>query len=460
MTTAPPLVRLRRVLLTAPIVMWLALEAAHHLLAARLTPWMQLVIGGAVLLPVVALLYDRAMVAMDRVGRRLRRQNDELLALHRAGLAVSADLALESVLQTIVERACELLRARYGALAVLGGDGRVEAFVTWGVDDATRERIGPPPSCRGLLGVPLRAGERLRLDDLATDPRSAGFPSGHPPMRTLLAVPVLSRGGPRGNLYLSEKEHGAPFDAEDEETLVRFAQQAAIAIDNARLHRDAHELAAARERLRLAAATYDGLAQVLAYVNTKSQVVREHCKQGRHADAMRHLDQLAAAAREVYAEQRARLLDLRSLQDGTDPTTTAQAIAHHVRAWEAETEMPVELRLPEILEAPPEVELQLLRIIQEGLENVRRHAHANSVRLLLEHRGPELHLEIADDGVGFDVAAPPSGNGAPHLGLAAMRERAAAVGGELHLSAAPGAGTLLTLDVPATREAQHAAADR
>jgi signal transduction histidine kinase len=275
-------------------------------------------------------------------------------------------------------------------------------------------------------------------------------------MRTLLAVPVLCHGAYRGNLYLSEKDDNSPFTGDDEETLVRFAQQAAIAIDNARLHRDTHELAAARERLNIAAETYDSLAQVLAYVNTKTQVVREHCRAERHDEAMRHLDQLAAAAREVFAEHRARLLDLRTLPEGGGGTSTVQAIVQHVRAWEDETELDVDLSLPESIDAPAQVELQLLRIVQEGLDNVRRHARASKVRLSLEQRSDGLHLQIADDGVGFDPGSAAPGNGAPRFGLAAMRERATAVGGALHLEAAPGAGTLLSLDLPTAREGPHA----
>jgi two-component system nitrate/nitrite sensor histidine kinase NarX len=273
-------------------------------------------------------------------------------------------------------------------------------------------------------------------------------------MRSLLAVPITSRGTYRGNLYLSEKEGGAAFTADDEETLVRFAQQAAIAIDNARLHRDTHELAATRERLHIAAQTYDGLAQVLAYVNTKSQVVREHCRAGRQEEAMKHLDQLANAAREVFAEQRARLLDLRTLEAGV--TSTVQAIAQHVRAWEAETALDVELALPASIEASPEQELQLLRIVQEALDNVRRHARASRVKLSLEQLPAGLRLQVSDDGVGFDPATVISGDGSPRFGLAAMRERAAAVGGALHLDATPGTGTQLSFDLPTAGGTSHA----
>ncbi len=415
----------------------------------------------ATLLLLIGALVDRAMlVPLGRMRSALRLHSAELVALRDAALDISADLNLDSVLQRIVDRSRELLGTRYGALSVVEDDGRVLSFISSGIDPELRRRIGAPPRGEGLLGVPLRQGERLRLDDLGADPRHAGFPPGHPPMRTLLAVPLPSHRGRRGNLYLSEKEDGSAFTASEEETLVRFAIQAAIAVDNAILHRETHELAGARERLRLAGETYDGMAQVLAYVNTKSQVVREHVRQGRIEAALSHLDQLAAAARRIYAEQRARLLDLRAL--GNNESSTVEAISHHVRAWEDEAGLDVDLQLPSAVEAPPEVELQLLRIVQEGLDNVRRHAQASRVRLALRQDTHGIRLELADDGVGFDPALPLARGEGPRFGLAAMRERAQAVGGSFEVTAAPGTGTVLHFEVPTAicEEGDHATTHR
>jgi signal transduction histidine kinase len=441
------------------VLLWVAAEALHMFLGPLLPLWVRLLASAGVLAMAVAILHRQVISRIEPLAQRLQRQNEELLALHQAGLEVTADLALESVLQTVVDRASELLRTRYGALAVFSEDGAITSFVTTGVDAATAERIGAAPRGMGLLGVPLRTGERLLLDDLAADPRASGFPPHHPIMRSLLAVPVPGRGRPHGNLYLSEKEDGSAFTGQDEETLVRFALQAKVAIDNAILHQHTLEIAAARERLRLAAEMYDGTAQVLAYVNTKTQVVREHCRNGRQEEAVRHLDQLAAVARDIYAEQRARILDLKALDSDRRPTAV-EAIAEHLRAWSGETAVAVDMDLPAAVDIAPEVELQLLRILQEGLDNVRRHAHATRIHLSLAQRGDRVLLEVSDDGIGFDPQTIAASNGAPHLGLPAMRERAAAIGGRLEVQAAPGAGTRLRLDLPAEREAIHAADHR
>src|SRR6185369_8007265 len=172
-----------------------------------------------------------------RMQSSLERHNQELLALHGAGLDVSAELSLEAVLNKVVAQACRLVGAKYGALSVVRDDGSIEAFITSGITPEVRAKIGPPPVGHGLLGVVLREGERLRLTELGKDPRSSGFPPNHPVMRSLLAVPIVCKGPFKGNLYLSEKNDGGKFTESDEETLERFAVQAAISIDNAHLHR-------------------------------------------------------------------------------------------------------------------------------------------------------------------------------------------------------------------------------
>ena len=129
-----------------------------------------------------------------------------LRALFEAGLAVSSELSLEALLRRLVEAAAELTGARYAALGVIDASGsELEQFITHGIDDDLRAEIGDLPRGRGILGVLIREAKPLRLHDLAEDPRSVGFPPGHPPMRSFLGVPILLRGVAYGNLYLTEK---------------------------------------------------------------------------------------------------------------------------------------------------------------------------------------------------------------------------------------------------------------
>ncbi|MGZ4353934.1 MAG: GAF domain-containing protein, partial [Gaiellaceae bacterium] len=171
-------------------------------------------------------------------------------ALVEAGIALSSELSLDAVLQKLVVTAAVLTDARYAALGVLDASGqRLERFLTSGIDDEARAAIGDVPAGRGILGVLIREAAPLRLHDLAQDPRSVGFPPGHPPMSSFLGVPITLRGVAYGNLYLTEKEGGADFTQDDEEAVVMLASQAAVAIENARLYESATRWSAQLESL-------------------------------------------------------------------------------------------------------------------------------------------------------------------------------------------------------------------
>ncbi|HEX5620911.1 MAG TPA: GAF domain-containing protein, partial [Solirubrobacteraceae bacterium] len=164
-----------------------------------------------------------------------------LAALLAAGRGLVAQLQLDAVLEELLRVACELTGARYAALGVLDDDRQSLArFVTRGIDAETHAAIGDLPRGRGVLGELIRDPRPLRLADVNRHPASFGFPVHHPPMRTFLGVPVVIRGEPWGNLYLTEKDAGE-FDAADEETAVVLADWAAIAVENARLYEDAGE---------------------------------------------------------------------------------------------------------------------------------------------------------------------------------------------------------------------------
>jgi two-component system, NarL family, sensor histidine kinase DevS len=176
--------------------------------------------------------------------------HDRYERLLEAGLVLAADLSLPATLQRIVELAADLTGARYGALGVLGRDGVITEFITTGVTADQRAAIGHIPVGRGILGVLIDDARPLRLHDLATDPRSVGFPPHHPPMRSFLGVPVKAGGRVYGNLYLTEKHGGEDFDADDERALGLLAAQAGAAIEAANLYEQATDRAQRLEAIR------------------------------------------------------------------------------------------------------------------------------------------------------------------------------------------------------------------
>jgi len=163
--------------------------------------------------------------------------SDRLRVLVDAGIALSSELSLDALLQQLVETAAQLTGARYAALGVIDQTGSgLERFLTTGIDPETQATIGDLPKGRGILGLLIREATPLRLSNLGEDPRSVGFPPGHPPMRTFLGVPILLRGMAYGNLYLTEKEGGEEFSEDDQEVIQLLAAQAAVAIENTRLY--------------------------------------------------------------------------------------------------------------------------------------------------------------------------------------------------------------------------------
>jgi two-component system, NarL family, sensor histidine kinase DevS len=188
---------------------------------------------------------DLPRLELDQLLTQLVERANEVLAtqgrlrgLLRASQAVARDLTLPAVLRRIVEAARDLAGARYAALGVISPAGGLAEFVHSGIPEDAVERIGHLPAGKGLLGALIEDPRPIRLRQIAGDPRSVGFPPGHPPMRSFLGVPIRIRDEVFGNLYLAESTRGE-FSAEDEELTLALAVTAAVAIENARLYESA-----------------------------------------------------------------------------------------------------------------------------------------------------------------------------------------------------------------------------
>ncbi len=156
--------------------------------------------------------------------------------LLEAVVSVAKGLDLQSTLHRIVETAVDLVGARYGALGVVGPDRALHEFVHVGMPPEVAAQIGHTPRGRGVLGLLLVDDPLpIRVEDIGTHPASAGFPPGHPPMRSFLGVPIRVRDTVFGNLYLTEKRDGAAFTAEDQDVVEALAAAAGVAVENARL---------------------------------------------------------------------------------------------------------------------------------------------------------------------------------------------------------------------------------
>lgn len=366
-------------------------------------------------------------------------------ALDAAVRGIAGLGAVDDVLQVIVDQVRPLVGAQYAALGIVDADGRIERFITSGMDDSTRHRIGPLPEGHGLLGLIIRENQTFRVPDLNTDPRRHGFPPNHPPMTSFLGVPVTVRDVSMGRLYLTNKLGAEAFSAEDEALVDTFALHAGIAMENARLHEQLQGLAVVDERERISKDLHDGIIQNMYAVSLSLEDVHD----------LMDSDRTEAAKRVERAIDSIHLAiqDIRNFIFGLRPGLLEGAplvggLASLIDEYRHNTLIDLELRVPDaIVEPPAAITSQLLGIVGESLSNVVRHSRASRavVGLTVGDGGNIAELWVEDNGIGFD----PAGVGKlGHQGLANTRERAAQIGGSVSIASRPDSGTRVVVLVP------------
>ena len=198
---------------------------------------------------------------------------DRMQGLLGAVVAISSDLDIGSMLRRIVETAVTLVDARYGALGVIGHESRIAEFIPVGLSKQEIGRIDHWPEGHGLLGLLIAEPRPLRLASIAAHPSSSGFPAGHPPMHSLLGVPVRVRDEVFGNLYLADKRGGGEFTEDDEAVLLALGAAAGVAVENARLYEAArrnHRWIQASAEVTTALLSGAGPGEVLADITRRA----------------------------------------------------------------------------------------------------------------------------------------------------------------------------------------------
>ena len=388
---------------------------------------------------------------MSRSARIDDRVSGEAVdALDAATRAIAGVLSVDQVLQVIVDRVRPLVDARYAALGTVGASGTIERFITSGIDDETRARIGPLPRGHGLLGLIITENRPFRIPDIATDPRRHGFPPNHPEMHSFLGVPVTVKGRSVGNLYLTEKQTASEFTEQDQRLVETFALHAGIAIENARLHEQVQRLAVVDERERIGKDLHDGIIQSIYAVSLSLEDLPELMGEDRS-------EAVARVERAIDALQLT-IRDIRNFIFGLQPeilagNTLVGGLVGLAEEFRHNTLIEIDAQgidqaLPDLA---PERSSELLAIAREALSNIARHARASQVSITLGSDGSELRLMIADNGMGF-AASQPRGRG--HHGMGNMAARAERLGGRLVVDSESGAGTRVMVEVPSEEAAR------
>jgi signal transduction histidine kinase len=367
---------------------------------------------------------------------------DALEALDAASAAIAGEVSLEGVLQVIADRLLPLVGARYAALGIVGPDRRIARFITSGMDEEARVRIGPLPQGHGILGLLITGQHSMRIDDVMSDPRRSGFPAGHPPMHSFLGVPVVLAGRPVGNLYLTDKIGAARFSLADQRLVETFSRQAAMAIHTARLYDGLGRLALLQERERIGRDLHDGIIQSLYAVGLSLEDLPELMaldRPGAEARVDRAIDGIHDAIREI----RGFIFGLRT--DDVEQVDLGDGIRRLAAELGRSTTMSIDVRVRHTPALDPTDGRHVLQIVREALSNAARYSAAERVEVTVSVTKDGLDVCVIDDGHGFDtttVARP------GHQGIGNMRSRAVSLGGTLDVLSALDVGTTVTLRIP------------
>jgi two-component system sensor histidine kinase DevS len=376
-------------------------------------------------------------------SRRVEERNRQLAALNRATLAITGELTLDRVLQQIVDSARDLANAEYAALGVPSADGSLETFVYSGMSSEEAAKMPHFPKGLGLLGAIIQERRAIRIPRLGRDPRSIGFPPGHPVMESFLGVPVITGGEMLGNLYLTNKKNATEFSTSDQELVEMLAAHAAIVIQNSRLYEQIGRLAIVAERARIGMDLHDGIIQSIYAVGLTLESVRLSLPENRE-EADELLAKSIEGLNDTIRDIRNFILDLRPHRFSGD---LHQGLARLVREFQANTMIPVTLNMS--LNASPSVSPPVARAVfltaQEALANVARHARASQVVVEAQQADSAFELVITDNGRGFDTKVQVQTVG---HGLSNMRARAESLEGSFSLKSLPGQGTSIRLTVP------------
>jgi signal transduction histidine kinase len=376
-----------------------------------------------------------------RLHKGTHRRLAESQSLQRVTAALLQKLSLEEVLKVVCTEAQRLTGAMGSTVFLLEDGEWLQVALSIGEAWLSIERL---PVKGSLAGMAVRRGEPVLSNDPTRDERvylEDATPT------ALLSAPLTVKGVNIGALSVTNKPEG--FTERDIHIISLFADQAAIAIENARLYRQVRDLAVLEERDRLARELHDRLAQALGTLNLKASITDELLSGNQINQAQASLLELKEIAGETYTDVREAIFSLRttaSLELEFLPTLQ-EYLAEYRAHYGVDARLVVDNEfLPEF---PADVGIQIIRIIQEALTNVRKHAGTSKAWIRFEQDGDRIRISVEDDGRGFELAQV-TGQGRQYFGLQIMRERAESVGGDLELDSRPGQGTRVVMRVPLT----------
>lgn len=382
--------------------------------------------------------------------REVMQRNRDLTALNEVAVALSSTLDLEGIMGTALNLLLDMTGARSGEIWLLSEDNKLLSLAARaGLDREVESSPQSGAAAGGEACGQVALSGQTTID--CTDDDATGGDAREHGIRVRL--PLKSAGEVIGVMCVCFEPRRLLLERE-KELLESVAAQVGVATKNAQLYRRVQGVAILEERDRIAREMHDGFAQVLGYVNTKAQAVRHLLALGRVDEAAEMVAQLEEAAREVYADVREAILGLRATDQ--DDRRLVPRIRDYLDLFGRLADLKVNCRVEngaDLVHLPVAAEIQLLRIIQEALSNVRKHAGATEATVRLRAKDDSLRVIVKDNGHGFNPGDYDRGDW-PQFGLKTMKERSEAVGGKFQLRSAAGKGTTVAVTVPLARSGE------
>ncbi len=443
--------RLRWLTIIIPVVV-LALFGIFHglIFSSRLSLWMTIAVAFGIIFTGSYSFSQWVFSIIERLDSKTHRQAERSRALVTISQEINrASLDTKAILQCAVDLSRNHLAASLGEIHYMR-EGHEHGVRFSGLTLGSCP-VKELPTLSGLSGEVLRTGSVVRLDNRLDHPLSVGkLPEGHPSTGPVLGVPILVKGEVMADLWLIRPAGDPPFTQEEEEFLQTVSHLTAVAFENAQLYEDIAHMAVLEERDRLGREIHDGLAQTLGYLNLRLRTASDRTAVGDTEKTAAILQETRQVVRDAYEEVRCAIFDLR-IDVVRSELEFLPALEEYLYEFGLQGHLETTFKAPENcdLYLSSATEVQLVRIMQEALANVRKHAGASRVFVRMEPNGNHCRVIIEDDGHGFLLQkSGQNGDGRPHFGLQTMRERAESIGGQFSIESTPDKGTRVTVKLP------------
>jgi len=375
--------------------------------------------------------------------RRIKQKNHSLEILYDVAANINAARDLQELLTRFLHTLKNAVDARAGMVRMLTSDGNMQLIASSGLDPEVikREQLISVERC--LCGKAAQSGEVYALDDLQGCGQFVGRPFFDNQQVEMIAVPLRYRGQILGVYNLFTEQHGLVEREDVKNLLTSIGQHLGMAIEKSRLDEEANRLSIMEERTRLANELHDSLAQSLASLKFQVRVLDELLHSGEESALWHELELIENSLDEAYTELRELIAHFRA---PVDKRGLVPAVEQAVERFRRDSGIRAFLQLEwSHANLPAEVDIQVLRIVQEALANIRKHSEANAVRVLMRAGKDRNYMVlIEDDGIGIQDKTVDGGPG-EHLGLKILQERAARIGGDLKIESEAGEGTRVIL---------------